>query len=108
MAVKELVVLAILLCCLLVLQQINQAIVAKCRRLNDQRRLLLTQFYGYNLKKMPQKRKKAQAILDKTKKNIFVVGKFLEWCHVGGRVEGKFQNVPYKFFQFGWLVTPIH
>ena len=77
MASKELVVLVILLNCLLVVQQINQAITMDYRRLHDQRRLLLTQVMA---QKTPQKRKKTKAILDKTRENTFVGGISTNTC----------------------------
>ena len=57
---------------------------------------------------MPQKRKKTKAILDKTRKNIFVVGQFLEWCHVGGQSGRKILECPMcKFFSI-WMAYYAH
>ena len=58
MASKELMVLVILLSCLLVLQQMNQAIMMEYRRLQDQRRLLLTQVMDTTRRKLPRKERK--------------------------------------------------
>ena len=55
MAKRELVILAILLSCLLVLQQINQAVMIEYSRLHHQRRLLLMQLMDTTRRKRPRR-----------------------------------------------------
>ena len=55
MAKRELVILAILLSCLLVLQQINQAVMIEYSRLHHQRRLLLMQLMDTTPRKCPRR-----------------------------------------------------
>lgn len=55
MALKELVVLALLLSCLIALQQIIHAVMCDYRRLHDQRRLVLTQLIGTTRRRCPRR-----------------------------------------------------
>ena len=62
--------------------------------------------YFYNSYKLPQKEKKTKAILDKARKNFFMVGQLFEWYHVGGRVEEKLRMSRASFFNLVSLLRP--
>ena len=58
MAKKELLALALLLCCLLVLQQITQAFMIEYRHVYNQRRLLLTQLASTTRRSCSRRRRR--------------------------------------------------
>ena len=87
---RELVVLAVLLSCLILLQQILMTTMADYRRLHHQRQLLFAQLAGTIQRRRPRRERRQKTILGKTRTNILVVGQFFKWNNAGGRMEGEF------------------
>lgn len=58
MVLNELVVLALFLCCLLALRQITEVIMSDCRRLHNQRQLLLTQLMDTTLRRRARRERR--------------------------------------------------
>ena len=101
MASKELVVLVILLSCLLVVQQINQAIMMEYRRLHDQRQLLLTQVMDTARRKPPRKERKQRRFWIRPGRTSLWWDNFLNGVMLEEEWKENFRMSRVSFFQFG-------
>ena len=99
-------VLAILLCCLLYLQQINQAIVVEYRCLNDQRRLLLTQVMDTTRRKCPRRERRLRRFWIRPGRTSLWWEHFLNCVMLEEEWKENFRMSRVSFFNLAGLLHP--
>ncbi len=106
MAVKELMFFAILLCCLLVMQQINQAIVGEYIHVNNQRRVLLLQIMDSSPRKCPKSERRQRRFWKRPGRTSLWWDNFLNGVMLEEEWREYFRMSRVNFFNLAGLLRP--
>ena len=106
MAKKELVAIALLLCCLLVLQQITQVVMIEYRHVYNQRRLLLTQLTSTTCRSCPRRRRRPRRFWIRPGRTSLWWDNFLNGVTLEEEWKENFRMSRVSFFNLVSLLRP--